>query len=203
MRRVQRSALDLFEAHGFDAVTVEQIAAVAEVSPPTVYRHFGTKEKIVLWDEYDPLLFAAIAERLPHDALLVAVCDGLVRALDRIYSADAPRILRRARLVVQHEALAAANTASMAALRRGLAKILSDASASRDALEADVMAAAIVATLEVAIEHWVAGGGREPLRLLFKEAFRRLERLAKTTAGGAGSNRASGVGAIASRRSKS
>jgi AcrR family transcriptional regulator len=182
MRRVQRAALDLFEAQGFDAVTVEQIAEASEVSAPTIYRHFGAKEQIVLWDDYDPLLFASIAERLPHDAVLAAVRDGLVRALDRIYSEDAERILRRARLLVAHPALEAANASSMAALRRGLAKVLTDTGACRDALEADVMAAAIVGTLEVAMEHWVAGEGREPLRRLFKSAFRRLGRLARVPA---------------------
>jgi AcrR family transcriptional regulator len=184
MRRVQGTALDLFEAHGFDGVTVEQIAAASEVSAPTVYRHFGTKEQVVLWDEYDPLLFATIAERLPHDAVLAAVRDGLVQALDGIYAADATRILRRARLLVEHQALEAANAASMTKLRRGLAKVFIDASACRDALEADVAAAAIVGTLEVAIEHWVESGGREPLRRLFRAALRRLGRLVKMTTGG-------------------
>jgi AcrR family transcriptional regulator len=182
MRHAQRAALDLFEAHGFDAVTVEQIAAAAEVSTPTIYRHFGTKEQIVLWDEYDPLLLASIAERLPHRAALAAVRDGLVGALDPIYAKDAARILRRARLIIEHPALGAANAASMSALRRGLAKTFADANACRDALEADVMAAAIVGTLEVAIEHWVEGGGREPLRRLFTSAFRRLGRISRAPA---------------------
>ena len=34
----------LFAARGYEAVTVEEIAAVAEVSKPVVYEHFGGKE---------------------------------------------------------------------------------------------------------------------------------------------------------------
>ncbi len=53
MRRVQSAALDLFDERGFDNVTVEQVAAAAGVSASTVYRHFHTKEGLVLHDELD------------------------------------------------------------------------------------------------------------------------------------------------------
>ena len=47
-RAIRRTALDLFTARGFDAVTVEQITEAADVSPMTFYRHFGTKQAVVL-----------------------------------------------------------------------------------------------------------------------------------------------------------
>ena len=53
MRTIQERALDLFDARGFDAVTIEEIAAAAEVSPSSVYRYFGTKEGLVVADEFD------------------------------------------------------------------------------------------------------------------------------------------------------
>jgi AcrR family transcriptional regulator len=69
MRHVQLTALGLFEAHGFDAVTIEEVASAARVSASTVYRPFDTKEGLVIWDEYDPVLLRALAERLRVDAL--------------------------------------------------------------------------------------------------------------------------------------
>ncbi|MFE1591363.1 QsdR family transcriptional regulator [Nocardia sp. NPDC058705] len=38
--------LSVFAAHGFDNVTMDQLAAAAETSKPTLYAHFGTKEQL-------------------------------------------------------------------------------------------------------------------------------------------------------------
>jgi AcrR family transcriptional regulator len=56
---IQRSALRLFQEHGYDATTIEQIAEAAEVSPSTFFRYFPTKEDVALYDDLDPLLIAA------------------------------------------------------------------------------------------------------------------------------------------------
>src|SRR3954463_6328541 len=41
-------AISLFLAHGFDDVSVTDIATAAEVSKPTLFRYFPTKEDLVL-----------------------------------------------------------------------------------------------------------------------------------------------------------
>lgn len=61
MREIQEAALDLFDAQGFAAVTIEDIAAATEVSPSTVYRYFGTKEGLIISDEFDSLSREALA----------------------------------------------------------------------------------------------------------------------------------------------
>ena len=54
-RTIQARALDLFEERGFDAVTIEAVAAAAGVSPSSVYRYFGTKEGLVVFDEFEDM----------------------------------------------------------------------------------------------------------------------------------------------------
>lgn len=74
-QRISDVATELFFARGFDAVTVEEIAAAANVSKMTVFNYFARKEDLLLdrEDEVMPLLREAIGERpkgqSPIDAL--------------------------------------------------------------------------------------------------------------------------------------
>jgi len=174
MRRAQTAALDLFEARGFDQVPIEEIAAVCDVSPPTIYRHFGTKEQLVFWDEYDPVLFGVLAERLRSLPVLGALREAILVPLDRIYASDAQRILRRVRLVTREPSLRAARASSMQAFRSALARSLVGARCCRDAFEAEVLAGAFAVALETAIEHWAAADGATPLRRFILRALRDL-----------------------------
>jgi AcrR family transcriptional regulator len=183
MRRVQLAALSLFEANGFDPVTIEDVAKAALVSAPTIYRHFGTKEGLVLWDEYDPVLLHALGELLRSRTLSDALREAIVRPLDRIYATEASRILRRVRLVEGHAGLRAAVAANLRGLRSEMARVFVESGVCRDPLEADVIAGATTTSLEIAIEHWAQAGGKWPLRRFIDRSLRLLRRFAEGTTG--------------------
>jgi AcrR family transcriptional regulator len=44
---IARAAMELFQARGFDAVTVADVARAADVSEKTVFNHFAAKEDLV------------------------------------------------------------------------------------------------------------------------------------------------------------
>jgi len=174
MRRVQAAALELFEARGFDAVSIEEVARAAEVGAATVYRNFATKERLVLWDEYDPPLLAALAERLTSAEPLAAMQAALEATLARLHAREAERILRRARLVRATPALTRASSADQAALAAAIAAVLDASGKTRDALASQVVAAVLVAVLVAALDHWLAQEGRLPLARCLRMAFARL-----------------------------
>ncbi len=76
---IQHHALRLFREQGYEATTVEQIAAAAEVSPSTFFRYFPTKEDVVLYDPVDPILFAAF-EAQPAELTPIRAMRGAIRA---------------------------------------------------------------------------------------------------------------------------
>lgn len=87
--RIQECALDLFATRGYDGTTVNDIAAAAGVSHMTFFRHFPTKESVVLDDPFDPVVgeeVAATATTLPAVDRVVA---GLLAAWSR--AADDPQ----------------------------------------------------------------------------------------------------------------
>jgi AcrR family transcriptional regulator len=177
MRRVQEAALALFERRGFDGVSIEEIAQAAEVGPATVYRNFGTKERVVLWDEYDPLLLEAIAEELRAHPVIEAFERALGRSLSTVYRDDRARILRRAKLMRATPALLQAAEADQRGLRHALAEVLLSSGRARDALESRVYAGALVAALVAGLDRWLDGEGREPLARSLARAFVCLARL--------------------------
>lgn len=84
---IQRHALRLFREQGYDATTVEQIAAAVEVSPSTFFRYFPTKEDVVLYDDLDPVLIAAFGAQ-PGDLTPIQALRGALRAVFAGLSAD-------------------------------------------------------------------------------------------------------------------
>src|SRR5579859_6945012 len=68
---LREHALRLFREQGYQATTVEQIAAAAEVSPSTFFRYFPTKEDLILRDDMDVRMLEAFS-RQPADLAPVA-----------------------------------------------------------------------------------------------------------------------------------
>ncbi len=175
MRRAQDVALALFEEKGFEAVTVEDVARKAELGVASLFRNFGTKENLVLWDEYDPLLFEAVEEQLEKKSPLEAMSAGLQAALGTIYEKDRKRVLRRTDLMAKTLALQLASRAQMSALREGLERVL--LTKVKDPLERALLCAVFGATLEVCVERWRQERARRPLATILREAFRVVARL--------------------------
>jgi len=85
---IRQHALRLFHEQGYQATTVEQIAAAAEVSPSTFFRYFPTKEDVVLRDDLDVRLLAAFSHQPPDLAPVSAIRAAAKEALESFDTDD-------------------------------------------------------------------------------------------------------------------
>lgn len=73
-QQIAQTSLRLFFEHGFDNVTVAEVARAAEVSEKTVFNYFPTKEDLVYWrlESFEEELLTALRNRGPGEPLLAA-----------------------------------------------------------------------------------------------------------------------------------
>src|SRR5436305_3962270 len=71
---IAETARALFVEHGFERVTIAQVAHAADVSEQTVFNYFPTKEDLVYWQlgSFEERLLAAVADRSSGESVLAA-----------------------------------------------------------------------------------------------------------------------------------
>ena len=80
---LRRTALRMFTEQGFDAVPVTAIAKAAGVSHMTFFRHFPTKEAVVVSDLFDPPIAEAVRAQPQRWRPLTRAVRGLVAAMSQ------------------------------------------------------------------------------------------------------------------------
>lgn len=194
---LSETAIGLFLERGFDAVSVAEIAAAAEVSKPTLFRYFPAKEDLVLQrfadheDEAARLVTDARAAGVaPLDALRVHFLAGLDRRDPVTGLCGHAAVLDFQRLLYGTPALVARlygyQLRSEAALADALSAALPagpPAGLGGDPLQARLVAGQIVAVLRILSEEnarrMAAGESEDAVHPEAVEAaelaFRRLE----------------------------
>ena len=114
-RRILEAATRLFAEAPYDAVQVDDIARVAQVAKPTLYRYFDTKERLFVealegtLDELRARVAAIARGTGPADARLRAVIEvmfaeiGRLKALIRALDSSAGTLGDRGRAVLRRE----------------------------------------------------------------------------------------------------
>ncbi|MEL4503595.1 TetR family transcriptional regulator [Luteococcus sp. H138] len=177
MRAVQQQAVALFRERGFDAVTVEQVAEAAEVSPSTIYRYFGTKEGLVLHDQYDDVILEVLEQRLAAGVpFLRAVSDALAAIGEGHFADDLEETVFRMDLWLQHRGVQAAAGVYLVEVTERVAELLDGAGIGTRA-EARFVAAATINGFIAAIRSWYEDGAVRPAEEYVREGLAALGRL--------------------------
>jgi AcrR family transcriptional regulator len=170
--KLQEHALRLFLENGYEATTVEQIAAAAGVSHMTFFRHFPTKEDVVLSDDYDPMIESLIRNRPRSEHPVVRVHAAVREGLAEVYAANREALLIRTRLSLETPAVRARSWENQFATQELLERALDD---GEPTFRTRVLASACLAALITALETWVREDGATELPQLIDEAFQVLE----------------------------
>jgi AcrR family transcriptional regulator len=125
----------------------------------TFFRHFPTKEAVLMDDPYDDLLAAAVAAQPADLRSLERVRRAILGAWEHLPEPADDQTRARIALVVGHPGLEAAALANTRRTQSVIAEALAASGASR--LEREVAAGACLGALTAALFDWAAhdGGG--------------------------------------------
>jgi AcrR family transcriptional regulator len=182
---LRRVALDLVAERGLVNVTVEDIAAAANVSPRTFFNYFPSKEA-ALFGGGDPGrandLRARIASESPGEPALTVLRTVLSRDAEamtdefRSLGGDPVDWLRRIRVAREDPHVRAAHAAQMSMLERAIGEGLATRLGADP--ETDpypwVLAAAAVGVVRACMAFWASSGATVPLGKLIDQAFQSL-----------------------------
>lgn len=172
------TALELFNERGFDAVTIDEIAERAQVSPRTFFRYFGSKEAVLFADQDEilELMRAAITERPADEPPLRALQEALVVVTEH-YAENRAQHLQRARLAETGAAIA---SYQRAVLQPRWEEMLAGAVAERLGVSVDqdvrprLLSGVAIAVMSSAGGAWLASDGRRDPAVLLRQAFEAL-----------------------------
>jgi AcrR family transcriptional regulator len=181
---IRRAALDLFADRGFSHVTVEDIAAAADVSPRTFFNYFPSKEAVLFGADTGGA--EELRDRLVHDlpassaleVLRVVLGERVRRIAEEVADLgdDPARWVRQMRTATADPQLRAAQAAHMAQVEATFASALAERLGTDP--ESDpfplMLASAAAGVLRATLMFWARLGGAVPIDELIEAAYQTM-----------------------------
>ena len=157
------AAFQLFLERGYEQTTVDDIVALAGVGRRSFFRYFPSKEDVVFPDHERCLadMTAFLADSGDEDEPVQRVCEA-ARLVLRMYAENPTFSVQRYRLTKKVPGLRAYELSVVWRYERALAEYLRARFAGRrdGTLQADVIAAAVVAAHNNALRSWLRSDGK-------------------------------------------
>jgi AcrR family transcriptional regulator len=181
-REIGDAALRLFEEHGVDGTTVDDIASAAGVSPRTVFRYFATKERAALVPHRDledrvEALLDSMRPDLPLLPQLEAMWREVLLAFDDGRSEAGQQMLRLRRLMCTEPSLHLAALGLDQERLDGLVARLVALLGADDDVEVRLVVDTASSVLRTALDRWAnatEAGRSSKLVATYDDACRRL-----------------------------
>jgi AcrR family transcriptional regulator len=169
--RLTRMAMALFLDRGFEATTLDDIAAAADISRRSFFHYFASKEDVVFaWqEESTAALIAAVAARPANESMLAAAENAISAMVRQLEPGEA---IAMARLRRDNPALQARDQVKYEKLERALAEALGKRAGHKtERLQARLVAMIATGAMRIGGELWAAEGAREKPEALVKRTF--------------------------------
>lgn len=157
-REIADVAVDLFGAHGFDTVSVDDVAQAAGISRRTLFRYYASKNAI-LWGDFDAhldRLQTLLAEADPEVPLRAALRTALLE-FNTFDVSEMARHRERMRVILGTAELQAYSMTMYAGWREVIARFVAErCDAKVDDLGPQTVAWTMLGVALAAYEHWLA-----------------------------------------------
>jgi AcrR family transcriptional regulator len=177
--RLERAAMELFVARGFEQTTVAEIAQRAGLTERTFFRYFADKREVLFAGAgaLQELLVRAVAQA-PGSATPLGAIAGALAAVAPLFAERGDYPKRRQAVIAANAELQERELIKMAALAAAMAGALRERGTPEPT--ASLAAEAGIATFRIAFERWTAEDCQPELAKLIRES---LDELKGITAG--------------------
>ncbi|HUQ60001.1 helix-turn-helix domain-containing protein [Lentzea sp.] len=154
--RLRRAALDLFAEHGYDNVTVTQIAERAGITRRSYFRYFPDKREVLFGgsEQLPPALAEAV--RASAEGSLPAIALDAVRQVGALLVDRVDRTTERRAVIASSPELQERERTKAAAIMTALGEALEERGASAD--EARLVSRLVAVCFQEALERWMGTG---------------------------------------------
>ena len=175
LQRISEVGLELFVAQGYEATTIDAIAAAAGISRRTFFYYFDSKEDILLAyvGGFADALKALVIENASAGTPLDIVRDAVLKL---VAPHREPQMIATARIVRQSETLRARNLRTFHQLEQAVLEGLCELWPKKENRERWRLVAMIsMGALRLASDSWNEQDGKRPLEKYVQEVFKRLK----------------------------
>jgi AcrR family transcriptional regulator len=174
-QRIAEAGLSLFHRKGYEATTLDEIAAAAGISRRTFFYYFASKDEVLLayLGGYAVTLKALVLESASAGEPLDVARAALLRI---VASFPEPEMMATARLIQESKVLQARRHAIYLQLEQAIYDglcMLWPQKPRQDSLR--LVAMASIGVLRLATDAWLGQDGKRPLATGIRDGFRRLK----------------------------
>ena len=172
LQRIADVGMELFLANGFDATTLDEVAAAAGISRRTFFYYFRSKDDILL-ARYDDALRASIRDHTSAGEPIDVVREALLEMSARFQTS---RTVAISRLIRESEVLSSRKHRNDLHREQVVYETLCElwpGKDRRDRLRLVAMAAS--GALRIAVDAWLEQGGKRQLTKYVQDAFANLK----------------------------